>query len=50
MLHQWRSSVVAKPGHGPPSSAQNTKGSDENLPKKEKNMLYFLGWPAQQFG
>jgi hypothetical protein len=41
---------VAKPGYGPPSSAQNTKGSEKILLKKEKNMLYFLGWPAQQFG
>jgi hypothetical protein len=41
---------VAKPGHGPPSSAQNTKESEKNLPKKGKNILYFLGWLAQQFG
>jgi hypothetical protein len=47
---QWRSSVVARPGRGPPSSAQNTKEPAKKLAQERKKLLDSLGWPAQLFG
>jgi hypothetical protein len=42
---QWRSSVVARPGRGPPSSAQNTKEPAKNWPRKEKNCTILWAGP-----
>jgi hypothetical protein len=45
---QWRSSIVANEGHGPPNSAKNSEGLELCLVVKEKQS-FSLGWPAHLF-